>query len=73
LFAALPLQSGDEGHDEDESIQRPSKSKSERSSKKNKSSKSEKKKVQHSPETTPDEAGEPATEEDVSPFSSINI
>jgi len=73
LFAALPLQSGDECHDEDESTQRPSKSKLERSSKKKKSSKSEKKKVQHSPETTPDEAREPATEEDVSPFSSINI
>jgi len=73
LFAALPLKSGDEGHDEDESIQRPSKSKSERSSKKKKSSKSEKKKVHHSPETPPDETGEPATEEDVSPFSSVNI
>jgi len=73
LFTALPLQSGDEGHDEDESIKRPSKSKLERSSKRKKSSKLEKKKVQHSPETTPDETGEPATEEDVSPFSLINI
>jgi len=49
LFAALPLQSGDEGNDE------------------------ENKKVQHYPETPPDETGEPATEEDVSPYSSINI
>jgi len=73
LFVALPLKSGDEGHDEVESTQRPSKSKLERSSKKKKSSKSEKKKVQHSPEIPPDEVGEPATEEDVSPFSSINI
>jgi len=72
LFAALPLQSGDEGPEEDENTQRPSKSKSERSSKRKKASKLEKKKVQHSPETTPDETGEPATEEDVSPFSSIN-
>jgi len=61
LFAVFPLQSRDEGHAEDESIQRSSKSKSERSSKK------KKKKVQHSPKTTPDEVGEPATEEDVSP------
>jgi len=73
FFAALPLQSEDEEHDEDESIQRPSKSKSERSTKKKKSSKSEKKKVQHSPETNLDEVGEHATEEDVNPFSSINI
>jgi len=55
FFAALPLQSGDEGPDEDESIQRPSKSKSERSSRRKKSPKSEKKKVPHSSETTPDE------------------
>jgi len=73
FFAALPRQSGDDGHDEDESTQRPLKSKLVRSSKKKKSSKSEKKKVQHSPETRPDETGEPVTEEDVSPFSSINI
>jgi len=72
LFAALPPQSGDEGHDDDESMQRSLKSKSGRSSKRKKSSKLEKKKVQHYPKTTPDETGEPAIEEDVSPFSSIN-
>jgi len=61
FVAALPLQSWDEGPGEDESTQRPSKSKSERSSKrKKKISKLEKRKAPHSPE------------QNVSPFLSIS-
>jgi len=70
LFAALPLQPGDEGPDEDESTQRPSKSKSERSSKRKKIPTPEKRKVSHSLEATPDETRETAIEKTVSPFSS---
>jgi len=61
FVAALPLQSGDKGPDEDKSTQRPSKSKSERSSKRKKIPKLKKKKVPHSPKATPDETQETAT------------
>jgi len=72
FVAALPLQSRDEGPDEDESTQRPSKSKSERSSKRKKVPKPEKKKAPHSHEATLDETQETATEQIVSPFLSIS-
>ncbi len=68
FVAALPLQSGDEGPDEDESTHKPSKSKLERTSRRKKIPKLEKRKAPHSPEATPDETQETAT---VSPFLSI--
>jgi len=73
FVAALPLQLGDEGLDEDENTLKPSKSKSERSSKRKKVPKPEKRKAPHSPEATPDETQETATEHTISPFLSIGI
>jgi len=67
FVAALPLQLGDEGPDEDESTHKPSKSKSERTSKRKKIPKPEKRKASHSPEATPETATVT-----VSPFLSIN-
>ena len=68
FVAALPLQSGDEGLDEDESAHKPSKSQSERSSKRKKIPKQEKRKTPRALEATLDETQEIAT---VSPFFSI--
>jgi len=49
FIAALPLQSGDEGPDEDESTRKPSKSKSKKSSRRKKIPKPEKRKAPHFP------------------------
>jgi hypothetical protein len=73
LFVAVSLKSGDEEHDGDEHSQKPSKSKSGKSSKQKKIPKAGKRKTQHSREITPDETVEPAIEKDVSIFSLIDL
>lgn len=69
LSAALPLASGDEGQDEEESSHNPSKSKFVKSSKKKKSSKTEKKKIRPNPEKSSKEPDDPAADDIVSHFS----
>jgi len=65
MCAAVPLKSGDEGNDDDESARTRSKYKSEKPSKKRKSSTSEKKKSHSPSEPSPKKAKGAVTEDKV--------